>query len=98
MTNEEKMLDILASMSLRLDAMDARMSEGFATLDDRMTKLEFKIETDIEPRLDALAEGQSAILEQLTPRSRVDELESRVKFLEVMLRQMSEDLQKIKAG
>lgn len=92
MTNEEKMLDILAGMSLRLDNM---VTKG--DLDDAITKIHIKLESEIEPKLQALAEGHAAILEQLVPCSRVDELESRVKFLEVMLRQMSEELQNLKA-
>ena len=95
MTNEEKMLDILAGMSLRMDAIESRM----ATRDDienESLKINIRMETDLLPKLDALAEGHSAILEQLVPTSRVDDLESRVKFLETMLRPMSEEIYQLR--
>ena len=87
MTNEEKILDILASMSLRMDSM--------ATKED-VAKINIRIETEVLPKMDALAEGHAAILEQLVPVTRVDELESRVKFLESMLRTLSDELQQMK--
>ena len=100
-------VELRGEMNARFEAVDKRfetvdnrfeaMDNRFETMDNRMLRLEFKIETDIETKLDALGDGHAAIIEQLTPRTRVDELESRVKFLEVMLRQMSEELQNLKA-
>ena len=87
MTNEEKMLDILAAMSLRLDSM--------ATKED-IVKIRLDMETEIIPRIDALAEGQDAMLEQLVPVARVDELENRVKILESVIGNMADDLQSLK--
>ena len=87
MTNEEKMLDILAAMSLRLDSM--------ATKED-IVKIRLDMETEIIPRIDALAEGQDAMLEQLVPVARVDELENRVKTLEAVTGNMADDLQALR--
>ena len=78
MTNEEKMLDILASMSLRLDNMAAHM----ATKDD-VSKINIRIETEIIPRLDALAEGFAGIVETHVPREEFDDLADRVELLEM---------------
>ena len=91
MTNEEKILDILVEMSLRMDSMNTNL----ATKDD-IDKVHIQIETGIIPKQVALAEGIAAILEQLVPVTRVDELESRVKFLETMLRSMADELQQLK--
>ena len=95
MTDTEKILDILASMQLRMatkDDLDAVKQD----LENQILKINIKIETDIEPRLDALAEGQSAILEQLVPCSRVDELENEVKFLKRIVYQITDDMEKLK--
>ncbi len=54
------------------------------------------IESDINPKLNLLAEGQQAILEKLVPRSRVDDLEEEVKFLKIVVRQMNEEIQRLK--
>lgn len=53
-------------------------------------------ESAILPKFNLLADGQAPILEKLVPRSRVDELEEEVKFLKSFVRQMNEDLQKLK--
>ena len=94
MTNEEKMLDILASMSLRLDSMQS----GMVTKEDlerEIQKTNIKIETDIEVKLQALYEGQMSILEQLTPRSRIDDMESEIRFLKKSMLMMSEKLERL---
>ena len=91
MTNEEKMLDILAAMSVRMDSMEARM----VTKED-IAKINIKIETDIEVKLAALAEGHASILEQLTPRTRIDEMENEIRFLKSAMFRMSEDMERLK--
>lgn len=91
-TNEEKILDILAGMSIRMESMDKKID----SIDNRLVKVEFRLDTEIVPRLDALAEGQSAILEQLVPTTRVDELENRVKMLEAVLSSVTSELQQLR--
>ena len=54
------------------------------------------IESDITPKLDLLVEGYSSINEKLIPTSRIEELEDEVKLLKTVVRQLSEDLQKLK--
>lgn len=53
-------------------------------------------ESAILPKFDLLADGQAAIQEKLVPRSRVDDLEEEVRFLKSVVRQMNEDLQRLK--
>lgn len=53
-------------------------------------------ESAIMPKFDLLAEGQGDIREMLVPRSRVDDLEEEVRFLKSVIRQISEDVQKLK--
>ena len=53
-------------------------------------------ESAIMPKFDLLAEGQGDIREMLVPRSRVDDLEEEVRFLKSVIRQINEDVQKLK--
>ena len=86
MTNEEKMLDILASMSLRLDGMSTRLDSVDTRLDGLETttlKTNINIETELIPRLDSLGEGFAGIVETHVPREELDELKERVELLEM---------------
>ena len=92
MTDTEKILDILALVQSNL--MGVR--EDVKSIDNRLTKLEVKIETNVEAKLDTLSEGHAAILEQLVPCSRVDELENEVRFLKRIVCQITDDMEKLK--
>jgi len=50
------------------------------------------VESDITPKLNLILEGHSSIIDKLVPVSRVEELEEKVKFLEIVVRQLSEDM------
>lgn len=54
------------------------------------------VESAIMPKFNLLADGQAAILEKMVPRSRIDDLEEEVRFLKAVIRQMNEDLQRLK--
>ena len=54
------------------------------------------IENEVTPKFNLLADGQKTILETLAPKSRVEELEDEVKFLKSMIRQINEDVQRLK--
>ena len=51
------------------------------------------VENQINPQLRLLAEGQQAILDKLVPVSRVDELETEVKFLRAFVVQLAEKVE-----
>ena len=92
MTNEEKILVILAVMQGEMTAMRGDMT----AMQGEITKINIKIESGIEPKINALGEGQKSILEMLIPRSRVDDLEEELKLLKLVVRQMGEELQTLK--
>ena len=54
------------------------------------------IESEVNPKFNLLADGQTQIREMLIPRTRVDDLEDEVKFLKLMCQQMAEDIAKLK--
>lgn len=90
MNKEDQILDILAMMQGEMQKMNAKIDN----IDTRVTKADIRSENEIMPKINALYEGQATIKEMLTPRSKIDELEDRVKFLEAMMRQMASEMQK----
>ena len=61
-----------------------------------MQDMKVLLDVEVKTQFNLLAEGIQDIQEKLVPRSRVDELEDEMKFLKSIVRQMSEDLQKLK--
>lgn len=96
MTNEDKILDILAAMQGEMTAMRSDMNARFDKVEGDITKINIKLENVIEPKINALAEGRKSIVEMLVPRSRIDDLEEEVKMLKVFMRQMGEELHMLK--
>lgn len=89
--NEDEVRAMLDEKDLRVlsDLMDQKISKS----ESRMAAF---FEASIAPKFDLLADGQAAIQEKLVPRSRMDDLEDEVRFLKSVIRQMNDDLQKLK--
>lgn len=92
MTNEEKILSLLEKHSEMLE----KHGKLLERLDERQTKTEITLENVIVPRLDALAEGQKALMEALAPKSRVEALEEEVDLLKTVVRSLSRDMAELK--
>lgn len=99
---EEKDLQAIAQM---MEAQEKRLDQKLSErLDQRLSEMEQRItkntvalmDMEFSKKFNLLAEGIEDIQEKLVPRSRVDDLEDEVKFLKSMMRQMNEDLQKLK--
>lgn len=54
------------------------------------------MESYFEPKFNLLADGQKTILEALTPKSRVEQLEEEVEFLKTVIRSLSRDVAELK--
>lgn len=89
MTNEEKILDILALMQGEMKKTNTKIDR----VDTRVMKADIRTENEVIAKINALYEGQATIKEMLTPRSKIDELEDRVKFLESVVRQLVDKAQ-----
>ena len=61
-----------------------------------VTEIKLDIENRIDPQLQALAEGQKTILETVTPKSRVEQLQEEVDFLKSVIRSLSRDVAELK--
>ena len=61
-----------------------------------VTETKMDIDNRIEPQLQAVAEGQKTILETVTPKSRVEQLQEEVDFLKTVIRSLSRDVAELK--
>lgn len=61
-----------------------------------LTSVKLRLELDIEKRFDAVNEGVDSILEKLTPKSRVDELEADVVVLKSAIKMLSQEVAELK--
>ena len=80
-------------MSEKIEASEQRMSEKINEAENRMKVM---MESYFDPKFNLLFENQQIMMEQLAPRSRVDELEDEVKFLKSIVRQMNDEIQQLK--
>ena len=85
MLNEKDMRAVSELADEKISASEKRISE---MIDDRISASERRMQ--VAPKFDLVMEALDGIREQLVPRSRVDDLEDEVKFLKVVVRQMSE--------
>lgn len=80
-----------------LEAIRGVIREEAAEAEKRITKNTVVLmDAEFSKKFDLLAEGIQDIQEKLVPRSRVDDLEDEVKFLKSMIRQINDDVQKLK--
>ena len=77
----------------RIEASEQRMSEK---IDEAENRMKVMMESYFDPKFNLLFENQQIMMEQLAPRSRVDELEDEVKFLKSIVRQMNDEIQQLK--
>ena len=99
MNNEEKILAILSQMreeQTRMREEQTRMREEQTRMRDDLNAVKLRLELDVEKRFDAVNEGIDAILEQLTPKSRVDELESDVIVLKTAVKMLTQEVAELK--
>lgn len=61
-----------------------------------IAKINIRLENVIEPRIEALAEGQKTILETLASKSRVEALEDEVSFLKQMIKNLATEISDLK--
>ena len=69
---------------------------GQAQMQDDITGVKLRLELDVEKRFDAVNEGIDAILEKLTPKNRVDELEADVIVLKTAIRALTQEIAELK--
>ncbi|MEA4932293.1 MAG: hypothetical protein VB071_01680 [Lawsonibacter sp.] len=93
--------ELLSAMEQRndakLEAMEQRTDAKLEAMEQRIAKNTVApMDAQFSKQFNLLAEGQQEIRDMLVPRSRVDDLEDEVKFLKTVVRQISEEVQKLK--
>ena len=77
-----------------LDKNDLQMIQEMITTSENRMKV--MMESYFDPKFNLLYENQQIMMEQHAPRSRVDDLEDEVKSLKSVVRQMNDEIQKLK--
>lgn len=86
--------DLLDTQTSRMmDAMEAQKKE---ILQETAAATRVLIESSIMPKFNLLAEGQQTLLETLSPKSRVEDLEEEVDFLKSIIKLHSEQIAELK--
>lgn len=106
MSNEEKILAILEKMQgdiaglkdgqAQMQGDIAGLKNGQAQMQEDIAIIKLRLDLDIEKRFDAVNEGIDAILEKLTPKDRVDELESDVIVLKTAVKMLTQEVAELK--
>lgn len=92
MNNEEKILAMLTQMQEDITGLKA----GQRTMQDDITAIKTHLDYDVNKRFDAVNEGVDAILEQLTPKSRVDALEADMVVLKTAIKMLTQEVNELK--
>jgi archaellum component FlaC len=90
---QEMMLASEQRLFGKIEESEQRMTGKIEESENRMKVM---MESYFDPKFNLLYENQQIMMEQLAPRSRVDDLEDEVKFLKSVVRQMNDDIQKLK--
>ena len=87
---------IMASEQRMFGRIEASEQKMTAKIDEAGNRMKVMMESYFDPKFNLLYENQQIMMEQLAPRSRVDDLEDDVKFLKSVVRQMNDEIQKLK--
>ena len=93
--------EIEQSLSSNIQEIEQRLSDSIQrsaeqTLKQATDNMRVLIENYVDPKLNLLAEGQKTILETMTPKSKVEELENESDLLKMAIRSMSADIAELK--
>ena len=87
---------IMASEQRMFGRIEASEQKMTAKIDEAENRMKVMMESYFDPKFNLLYENQQIMMEQLAPRSRVDDLEDEVKFLKSVVRQMNDEIQTLK--
>lgn len=100
--------ELRAEMAQQTTELRAEMAQQTAELRAEMDQREQRIleegrnnmlvliESEITPKFNLLADGQQELRDMMIPRSRFEDLEEEVRFMKTIIRQMTEDIAKLK--
>lgn len=74
----------------------SQMQGDISQMQGDISGIKFRLDYDVNKRFDAVNEGIDAIMEKLTPKSRVDELEADVVVLKAAVKALSTEVDELK--
>lgn len=74
----------------------SQMQGNISQMQGDISGIKFRLDYDVNKRFDAVNEGIDAIMEKLTPKSRVDELEADVVVLKAAVKALSTEVDELK--
>lgn len=106
MNNEEKILEMLAQIQedqkqMREEQQHMReeqkqMREDQQHMRDDIAGIKLRLELNIEKRFDAVNEGIDAILAQLTPKRRIEEMDTDITILKTAVKMLTQEVGELK--
>ena len=106
MSNEEKILEMLTQIQgdqkqMREEQQHMReeqkqMREDQQHMRDNIAGIKLRLELDIEKRFDAVNEGIDAILAQLTPKRRIEEMDADITILKTAVKMLTQEVGELK--
>lgn len=92
MNNEEKILAILEEHSKMFEKAFSRMDQ----MQDDITAIKVRLDYDVDKRFDAVNEGIDAILAQLTPKRKVEEMDADIAVLKTAVKMLTQEVAELK--
>lgn len=89
----------LRNLENKQAAFEGRMGHfeaALAGVQDDLTAVKLRLELDIEKRFDAVNEGIDAILAQLTPKRKVEEMDADIVVLKAAVKMLTQEVAELK--
>lgn len=95
----EKMQDDISGLKAGQSAMQDDISglkAGQSAMQDDITAVKLRLELDVEKQFDAVNEGIDAILAQLTPKRKVEEMDADITVLKTAVKMLTQEVAELK--
>lgn len=92
MNNEEKILAMLAQIQAEQQQMRGEQHQ----MRDDITAIKIRLDYDVDKRFDAVNEGIDAILAQLTPKRKVEEMDADIVVLKTAVKMLTQEVAELK--
>lgn len=99
MSNEEKILAILEAHSKMFEKMQENITglkAGQSAMQDDITAIKIRLDYEVDKRFDAVNEGIDAILAQLTPKRKVEEMDADIVVLKAAVKMLTQEVAELK--
>ncbi len=106
MNNEEKILAMLTQIQADQQQMcdditglkvgQSAVQKSITTMQDDITAIKVRLDYDVDKRFDAVNEGIDAILAQLTPKRKVEEMDADIVVLKAAVKMLTQEVAELK--